>query len=347
MRNTFLFLFTGCLFCTCGCTAKQKQPRIIEQSFYYWKTNYKLNDFEKNQLDSRKIKTLYIRFFDIDWDENLNRELPAGQIQFAENPDTSLTVIPVVFITNETMKRLDAAGVAKLAENIINLIQKTCAAFSISKIPEVQIDCDWTTATKSNYFYLLEEIKKHLFLKNKKISATIRMYQLKYADKTGIPPVDKGLLMCYNMGNLKNPATSNSIIETAELKKYIRSLSAYPLPTDVALPLFEWKVLFRNNNYAGLIQNLPDDSLKNNSAVTQSGNQYSFTRGIKVAGYSFVTGDVLRDEKSIYDEVLTSAKEIAGYLKNTRPRIVLYHLDSVILKKYTSHELQTVFNCFR
>lgn len=347
MRNTFLFLFAGCLFCTCGCTAKQKQPRFIEQSFYYWKTNYKLNDFEKGQLDSLKSKTLYIRFFDIDWDENLNRELPAGQIQFAENPDTSLTVIPTVFITNETVKRLDAAGIVRLAENIINLMQKTCTTFSINKVHEVQIDCDWTAATKGNYFYLLEEIKKHPFLKNKKISATIRLYQLKYADKTGIPPVDKGLLMCYNMGNLKNPATVNSIIETAELKKYIRSLSTYPLPMDVALPLFEWKVLFRNNNYAGLIQNLPDDSLKNNSAVTQSGNRYSFVRGISVAGYSFAADDVLRDEKSNHDEVLASAKEIARHLKNTRPRVVFYHLDSVILKKFTSHELQTVFNCFR
>jgi hypothetical protein len=170
---------------------------------------------------------------------------------------------------------------------------------------------------------------------------------LKYANKTGIPPVDKGLLMCYNMGNLKNPVTDNSILEAAELKKYINSLSAYPLPMDIALPLFEWKVLFRNNNYTGLIQNLPDDSLKNNSSVKQSGNRYSFTQDTNVAGYSFLANDILRDEKSNYDEVLAAAKEIAVHLKNTRPRVVFYHLDSVILKKYTSHELQNVFNCFR
>ncbi len=347
MRSAFLFLVTAYILCAGGCGRTPKEQRFIEPGFYYWKTNYRLNDFEKAHLDSLKTKTLYIRFFDIDWDENLNRELPAGQIQFSENPDTSLTVIPTVFITNETVKRLDAAGVARLADNIISLIQKTCSSFSINKVPEVQIDCDWTAATKGNYFYLLEEIKKHSFLKNKKLSATIRLYQLKYADKTGIPPVDKGLLMCYNMGNLKNPATDNSIIKTTELKKYIRSLSAYPLPMDIALPLFEWKVLFRNNNYAGLIQNLFDDSLQNNSAVKLSGNRYSFTQDANIASYSFLAGDMLRDEKSNYDEVLAAAKEISVHLKNTQPRIVFYHLDSVILKKYTSHELQTVFNCFR
>jgi hypothetical protein len=153
--------------------------------------------------------------------------------------------------------------------------------------------------------------------------------------------------MCYNMGNLKNSATGNSIIETAELKKYINSLSAYPLSMDIALPLFEWKVLFRNNNYAGLIQNLPDDSLRTNPAVKQSDNRYSFIQDIIIASYSFQAGDILRDEKSNYGEVLAAAKEIAGHLKNTRPRVVFYHLDSVILKKYTSHELQTVFNCYR
>jgi hypothetical protein len=347
MRTVFLFLLSVYVLCVGGCHRKQKQQRFIVPGFYYWKTNYKLNDLEKAQLDSLKTKTLYIRFFDIEWDENLKKELPAGQIQFSENPDTSLTVIPAVFITNESVRQLSAAAIPKLADNIISLVEKTCSSFSINKVPEVQIDCDWTAGTKENYFYLLNEIKKHSFLKNKKLSVTIRLYQLKYADKTGIPPADKGLLMCYNMGNLKNSATDNSIIETAELKKYINSLSIYPLQMDIALPLFEWKVLFRNNNYAGLIQNLPDDSLKNNSSVKQSGNRYSFTRETSVAGYSFLAGDMLRDEKSNYDEVLAAAKEIAGHLKNTRPRVVFYHLDSVILKKYTSHELQTVFNCFR
>jgi hypothetical protein len=347
MRRVFLFLVTAYVLCAGGCGRKPKQQRFIEPGFYYWKTDYKLNDFEKGQLDLLKIKTLYIRFFDIGWDENLKKELPAGQIQFSENPDTSLMIIPTVFITNESIKRLDSSLVPELAKNIINLVEKTCSSVSIHKIPEVQIDCDWTAVSKGNYFYLLKEIKKHSFLKNKKLSATIRLYQLKYSAKAGIPPADKGLLMCYNMGNLKNPATDNSIIETAELKKYINSLSVYPLSMDIALPLFEWKVLFRNNNYAGLIQSLPDDSLKNNSTVKQSGNRYSFTQNANISGYTFLAGDMLRDEKSDYNEVLAAAKEIAGHLKNTQKRVVFYRLDSVILKKYTSHELQTIFNCFQ
>jgi hypothetical protein len=160
MRKPFLFLLTGVLFYTCSCNTKQKQQRFIERSFYYWKTNYHINDFEKAAMDSLKSKTLYIRFFDIDWDENLKKELPAGQIQFSENPDTSFTVIPTVFITNESIRQLNTAAIPKLADNIISLVEKTCSLFSINKVHEVQIDCDWTAATKDNYFYLLNEIKK-------------------------------------------------------------------------------------------------------------------------------------------------------------------------------------------
>ena len=33
------------------------------------------------------------------------------------------------------------------------------------------------------------------------------------------------------MGNLTDPSTRNSILETAELKKYTGNLSTYPLPS--------------------------------------------------------------------------------------------------------------------
>ncbi len=71
-------------------------------------------------------------------------------------------------------------------------------------------------------------------------------------------------------GQFKNPATNNSIIEHNELKKYISNLARYPLPLDVAFPLFEWKVLFRKGNYAGLIQKLPDSILNKSFAAKKT-----------------------------------------------------------------------------
>jgi hypothetical protein len=269
--------------------------------------------------------------------------LPKAKIIFADTSYKKYNIIPTVFITNECIQKTDSSGILYLADNITALIKNTGSANNITTVKEIQIDCDWTATTKGNYFTLLNRIKQSV---NTTISATIRLHQVKFIAKTGVPPVDKGLLMCYNMGNLKNPATENSIIETEELKKYTSTLSLYPLPLDVALPLFDWKVLFRNNVYKGLIENLPD-SVLSNTAVSKKTNRYTLLKDTVLSGYSLQKDDVLRNEQSSYAEILSTAGEVNKRLKNSAPHIVLYHLDSVILKKYSLYELETIFNSMR
>jgi hypothetical protein len=214
----------------------------------------------------------------------------------------------------------------------------------LKSVAELQFDCDWTASTSAKYFLLLSNIKK--IQPGILLSATIRLHQIKYSGKTGIPPVDRGLLMCYNMGNLKNPATKNSIIETAELQKYTGTLASYALPLDIGLPLFSWQVLFRNNSYKGLIENLPDSILQSD-LFEKNGNRYRLLRDSVIYGYALQKDDVLRDEQSEYKEILHTAAVVSSSIKNTPCRVSLYHLDSVILKKYSLHELETVYNSLR
>ena len=178
------------------------------------------------------------------------------------------------------------------------------------------------------------------------LSATIRMHQVKFMGKSGVPPVDRGLLMCYNMGNLKNPATNNSINETAELKKYIGNIHKYPLPLDVAFSLFDWYVLFRNDSYKGLIQNL-NDSVFKNEFVEKKDNRYRFLKDTLLMGYYFRKNDVLRYENSDYNAIIRSANEVNNKLKETDLRVSLYHLDSITLSKYTVHEMENIYNSIR
>jgi hypothetical protein len=145
------------------------------------------------------------------------------------------------------------------------------------------------------------------------------------------------------MGNLKNPATNNSILETEELKKYTGNLSDYPLPLDVAFPLFNWKVLYHNNMYAGLIQGMPD-AIFSSSFCNKTGNRYQVLKDTLLQGYDLRKSDMLRDEQSDIKEVLAAAGEISRHLKNTPLRVSLYHLDSVILSKYATHELESIYN---
>ena len=318
------------------------QERQIERSFYYWKSVLNLTNFEKQKLDSLKVKTIYLKFFDVDWDEITKAPVPVAKLQAArEELQGGITIIPVVFITNECIQKIDSSQIEKLAENIDKLIFEIRNANGFDSIPEIQIDCDWTAATKEKYFLLLNNIKHKT--QNTKLSCTIRLHQVKYVAKTGVPPVDRGLLMCYNMGNLKDPATKNSILETEELKKYISNLTNYPLLLDVAFPLFDWKVLYRNNFYTGLIQNLPENVFRN-SFSTKTENRYRILKDTLLEGYELRKGDMIRDEQSDINEVLAAASEISKHLKNTQARVSLYHLDSVILSKYTTHELESIYN---
>jgi hypothetical protein len=317
-------------------------PRSIEPAFYYWKSTYNPSPYENARMDSLNIKTLYLKFFDVDWDDVRHLPVPQAIIRLREKP--AATIIPVVFITNESLQQMDSSKTGWLADKMVTLIKAILQKDSLALPAELQIDCDWSASTKDKYFALLKSIKQ--LLPGITLSATIRLYQTKYFDKAGVPPVDRGLLMCYNMGNLKKIDAGNSIIETAELKKYIGNLGDYPLPLDVALPIFNWKVWFRKGQYEGITEEMPDEVLQS-MAFTKNGNNYTAVVDMNVGGYEFKEGDVLRRENSDADVVLQCAKIVSDKLKNTRCRVSLYHLDSVLLSKYSTNELESMYNSLR
>lgn len=330
------------MFFMYGC--RQKTPvRQIERSFYYWKSSFSINDYEQTILDDLKIKKLYIKFFDVAWDAGTNQPRPLAVINFP-NQFTPDTIIPAVFITNECMQKMDALQVQETAQKIYALIGRIRQLNRLRVLPEIQMDCDWTTGTRDKYFALLTAIKKLTVAGNQRLSATIRLYQCKYLHKAGVPPVDRGLLMCYNMGNLKNPSTRNSILETQELRKYVASLSTYPLPLDVALPVFNWKVLFRNRTYAGLVTGIPTSALMDHQVIRQSQNRFEFTSDTSLNGYHFKAGDILRDEQVSFEELSESARMLNAKLKTQQLTVVLYHLDSITLSKYPVNDLEKIFN---
>ena len=259
-------------------------------------------------------------------------------------PVPSLPIIPVVFITNDCMERMKPSQVKQTAGKIMELISSISKRNGIEPSREIQIDCDWTERTRANYFALLEVIRRITRTQNQELSATIRLYQCKYSRLTGVPPVDRGLLMCYNMGNLKDPTTGNSILQASELEKYSSALSTYPLPLDVALPLFDWNVLFRDHKYKGLIRGLAESDFMSNPAVKSAGPYHTILSNTSIRGYEFKAGDLLRDERVTYEELLKACAVLNRELKTQQITVSLYHLDSLTLSKYSLHELESVFD---
>ncbi|MBY0537322.1 MAG: hypothetical protein K2P88_15830 [Chitinophagaceae bacterium] len=324
-----------------------KQDRKVTRAMYYWKTVLAANPSDKAPMAEHSVRKLYVKFFDVTWNANLNRPDPAAKIQIIPQAvdwlqNDSIELVPAIFITNECMKMIAANATDELGERINYLLGGMLTVQNLPKVKEIQIDCDWTEESRDKYFALLTYLKTLPLFMDSKLSVTVRMHQCKFSTKMGIPPADRGLLMCYNMGNLKDSKTGNSILEANELEKYIENLNSYPLPLDIALPLFEWKVLFRNNQFDGIISNISDSALA--GVATASGNNYTFNKDTLLVGYPFRKGDVLRVEKSSYNEIIKTANLLSPKLRTEEFTLSLFHLDSTVLSKFSKNELETIYN---
>lgn len=323
-----IFLFSAC----------QNHGKDIQRSFYYWKSVFKLTPKEKAVLDNLSVETLYIKLFDVEWNEDSKQPLPIAQIKFSDK--VPLSVTPVIFITNESLQRIAFERLDTLGKNIVNLAHDICTGNHLSLTNELQIDCDWTEQTKDKYFRLLKVIHQQLFAKNKILSATIRLHQLKFISLAGIPPVDKGLLMCYNMGNLRLPQTKNSILDFNEMEKYVGNITDYPLQLDVALPIFDWYVWFRENDFKGLIHNYTlKDSMPKQDRIW-------FDHDTTISGLAFKKGDWLRYESSNAPDILKAAKLLNRKIISKKINVILYHLDENNIDKFSQNELESIYNSF-
>lgn len=284
-----------------------------------------------------------MRFFDVDTKEENGRPEPLGVIDSLERLPEELSVIPVVFITNRTFLRLKADTEAvTLAKNILKKINGLRASY-----PELQIDCDWSDKTKARYFLFLKTLKQQLAASTK-LTATIRLHQIKYPVRTGVPPVDGGMLMFYNMGKLQDAEAPNSIFDVATASAYTPYIRGYALHLDVALPIFRWYVHYRNGRIKGLItkKQLPDiadTSYFYRSAATT----YTVRKAEVLQGVSYESGDVLKYEALDDNTLLEAAELLQKNLPATHRRIALYDLDDLNLSYYESKTLQNVYSTFR
>lgn len=312
-----------------GC--QKSQPKEIDTAFYFWKSNFQLLENEKFTLKENGVNKLYIKFFDISWNEGKQTFQKDAPIRFSEKLPDSCQMIPVVFITNQTLKNIPKNELDSLA----NFILKGISKLSPKVYQEIQIDCDWTLSTKQKYFSLLKTLKKSgLYL-----SATIRLHQVKFYEKTGIPPVERGMLMCYNMSNWRSPITLNSIYSPKLLKQYTERLAQYPLPLDVVMPIFHWTVVFRNNRFLYFVNNLSAKTLSENENFVQIADKQQFTvkKDAQFQGISIRKGDIFRCEDAPFDDILKGSRNILEKISNQKLTFALYHLDSQSISYY-SHE---------
>lgn len=276
------------------------------------------------------VRRLYVRFFDVDWDETYQGPAPLAEVQIDTAGLHGLEIVPCVFITNRCMERLPSGEVQALAHRIWSKTEALAAQYPGLQFSEFQADCDWTAGTRERYFALLEALRKILITKKIALSVTVRLHQFSSPETTGVPPADRGMLMCYNTGDVEKWDEENSILRAEEAALYFKNASRYPLPLDGALPVFSWAVLFRNDRMIRLIHDLPPESLADTTRfVSIAPHRFEVVKSTWLEGHYLYAGDRLRLEVPNPEDVKQCTRWLQEAMRRSsrQPVLAFYHLD--------------------
>ncbi len=317
--------------------SKNEKPII---SFYYWKTILKFSETEKEALKENNVQKLYVRYFDIGLHPESNFPIPISPIRFEENLK-GYTIVPVVFIQNKVMLQPNL-DVNDLAQKTFGFIEQINSKNKIVS-QEIQIDCDWTLKSKENYLKFIEVFKK---LSKKKLSATIRLHQVKYFKKTKIPNVDSGVLMYYNMGSIA-PDSLNSIYDQKVAERYLKSLKKYPLHLDFAFPIYSWGVHIRENKVIGLRSKMSSASLEKDSNFEKTSPIFFRVKHSNYKnGVFYEENDLLKIEEIKPEDLKEMAEDLQGHLVEKPNEIIFYDLDEFNLNNYEKNIFKQIISCF-
>lgn len=323
-------------------TACQSREIEIVPAFYHWQTKLDLTKDEQTLLDSLQVKKLYVKFFDIDWNESQQVAQNMASLQWNSSDFQEFEIVPTVFITPHTLEKLNDAQLAGLATQISNKIKTLLQAHAIR---EIQLDCDWTASTKEKYFSLLRQMR--LYFADAILSSTIRLHQIKFRAQTGVPPVDRGMLMFYNMGEITDWETENSILDVQIAKSYLTDLQDYPLPLDVALPIYRWAAIYRNARLFKLIHQLSADEVADSSKyVPLAPKRYTVKTSTILRGHFLEPDDQIKIEIIDYEQLEIATKLLRDHLPPANRAVVFYHLEEKTIQHFSATQLNTITNLF-
>ncbi len=335
--NTFFGILF--FFLTAGCNKSNE----VHSAVYYWQSNFELDEPKLNYLKNSDINRIYLRMFDITWNRQYLKSKPEAVVRFGSEFPKHIELVPVIYIANDVFRQ--EKNIDELAKNLSHLL------LSISDnnqlvFSEIQIDCDWTIATKEKFFNFLKLLCN--YYPDKVLSATIRLHQVKYPEKTGVPPVDRGMLMFYNIGNIDSLNNSNSIFNESDAKKYINSVHQYALPLDVALPAYSWAIHFRNGKVKGLLNDMTHDVFRQCGAFTSINEMYwKADSSFFFKSNYFITDDVVKVEEISAEITSFAAQMLAPQLKTKTFHVSLFAFNQSMCEKYEKRHFDKIYSAFK
>lgn len=327
----------------CSCDRQIGGAPDPAPSVYYWRQKLRLSEVERTFIDEQRVGKVYLHLFDV-----IRRQgalSPSTTLEFSDTLPSHVQIIPTIFLANDVMN--DTTGLSALPQLIARRVREMLVQNDLPAPNELQIDFDWTRRNQARYFDFLKALRKAWNEKGGTImSTTIRLHQLGME----APPVDYGVLMVYNVGNLADSDEENSILTEEGIRPYLRPLPDYPLPLCAALPIYSWNLLFHDHRLTCILRGVDISDTTRFKPIDAThylsvDYQPIPPNGVMMRGEGRIfPGDVVRHEQ-VSAEVLQRVRQT---LEELRPsigsQIILYHLDENQLKQYSNEELQAMYS---
>jgi hypothetical protein len=217
---------------------------------FYWRTTFTIDSTERGRLDELGISTLYVRYLDVEgW--GFESLVPQQPIQTeGELRIRGLSIVPTVYIVPAALRNdYDSSRLRAFAKKLVRYMMEVDTAIHQaagtsprSHFERVLLDYDWTPSTREVFFRLLRSVQE--LLPATSVESTIRLWQYHNPLLAGIPPVKRGILMCYNMEPYDDPWTTNAVASIERFKQFVttNAAEAYPVLLDIAYPIFRQSV---------------------------------------------------------------------------------------------------------
>lgn len=333
-----------------GSAPSDRTPAIGEtRSIYYWKTTFKIGKGELAFLSGHSITRLYLRMFDVDaqmdYATGRTTVVPVASVKFKTPKPDSLEIVPTVFITLDALRHYENDENA-LASLIAKRVLNMCSYHDLGPIREIQFDCDWTAATRKMFEKLCTATKEILHPQGILLSGTIQLHQIAQAEY----PFDRGVLMLYNTGAVKDPGTRNSIIAYEDIHTYLwpkdkvagflKARKTNCPEIAIAYPAYSWMVAFKSDgSFDGILPTLELDP--NPQIQRKLGGGYEVTGRCNVRGFSLELGQTIRPEASDFSEI-AKVKSLVDKTLGEGHSNIIFHLDLQNLSKYSHEEIETM-----
>jgi hypothetical protein len=323
-----------------GCGGKHETSPPPRRAFYFWRTTLALTPAERQAVTDLGVSRIYVRAFDVAWNEDQRAALTVGILH--GTAPAGVELVPVVYIRNDVFTH--GVKPEALAKAIVMQVWGVESGVGF-EAAELQLDCDWTDRTRDAFFALVRAVKQEWSVP---VTSTIRLHQVKYRERTGVPPVERGTLMFYNMGKFSADPEARMIFDAVSAAKYLARIDEYPLPLDVALPIWSWTVHLRDEQVVGLMQSTDPAELPALDFLEADGpERFVATRSTFLHGTWLREGDVLKVEVTGPAETQAAAAMIAPHLRAGERTVTLFDLSERNLTRHGTDSLDHVFRTVR